>query len=122
MARTSWWRQLLRRRHPLVHQTCCWYHGGDWRVANEMAIRLHAAARAAGVDPEDIGVHVVRAAQAEGADAWTSDAINSLFIDPILVGDGTARMFSNGQHRVAAMRDAGATMTLIGRNERDIAT
>ncbi len=120
MARTSWWRRLLRRWRPLVNQSCCWYHGGDWRVANEMAIRLLAVARAAGVDPEDIGVHVVRAAQAEGVDTWTLQAIDSLFIDPIFVGDGTATMFTNGQHRVMAMRDAGVAMTLIGRDERDI--
>lgn len=61
-----WAYQVLRRWLPLTRETCCWYHGGDWRTVNQHALRLLRLAESASVDPEDVADHVVAIARAEG--------------------------------------------------------
>lgn len=97
---------------------CCWYHGGDWRKVNAVAMRLLGAAQAAGVAPDATGGYVRAAAAAEGLGGWDDEALRSLFVSAWAIQitekpvDGIPR-FVSGQHRVHAMRDVGATHTIV---------
>lgn len=55
-------------------------------------------------------------ARAEGITGWERQALNSLLVDPIVIGkndDDPAVWFVNGKHRTRAMRDAGVTEVLV---------
>lgn len=116
-------RRLLWRARPRrLRQGCCWYHGGDWRVVNEAAVRLLQSAQAVASTSEEVRDQVLDEADAEGISGWPGEALGSLFMDPIswFDGDETGQeQFINGQHRIQAMRDARVQRTVVVRREDD---
>lgn len=112
-------RQMWPRRGPLG--TCCWYHGGDWHVANKLAIELSGAALRAGVDPDDVSAHVRDELRTRDLDPWTKAAVKSLVSPDVGIDPGRVRWkprFVNGQHRAQAMLEAGVRRALVVTPER----
>lgn len=117
------WRYRWARIRPRPTSECCWYHRGDWRRVNAVAIRLLTAAtpRLPAImtmdELDDLAAAVTDAADAEGIRGWERDALHSLFLDPIVLTsdddeDRGRPWYVNGQHRSRAMRDAGVARTL----------
>lgn len=93
------WQRLARQLVPRARvRACCWYHGGDWRRASAIAIRLVHRAKRAGVPFADIRQAVLDGARLEGVSVWELAALFSLLADPIVLGRaGRWRTFySNG--------------------------
>ncbi|MEU7480581.1 hypothetical protein AB0A63_31700 [Lentzea sp. NPDC042327] len=115
------WRHLLARLRPApAPSTCCWYHRGDWRAANATALRLLATTPAISTDPDEWQFELAEAAHAEGLTGWQLEAVQSLFLAPIVLqhdeNEG-ATWYDNGQHRGRAMRDAGVARTVTAVDE-----
>jgi hypothetical protein len=108
------WRSALRRLAPQsaapAARSCCWYHGGDWRTVSRLAVGLLEQARSRGVSEDELVHDVLRRAGELGLDAWQSEALGSLFLDPMMVDDD---LWINGQHRAQAMLDAGVRKTVM---------
>ena len=115
--RPPWWTDAWRRhRRHQVDRSCCWYHCGDWVVVNKLALRFLADLPDPEADEDEIVGQVLDAARRENLDPWTVEALTSLFIDPIVLqkdAGGRTPAFTNGQHRVQAMRDVGVARTVI---------
>jgi hypothetical protein len=79
----------------------CPYHRPDWRLAADTAVAL--LERTGGLTVE-IADQAVRSIEMDDETAW---ALISLVADPILWGGGDE--VANGQHRVCAMKLAGAS-------------
>jgi len=107
------WRRALRRLVPWpassAIRSCCWYHGGDWHVVSRLAVDLLEQARRRGVTEDDLVHDVLGHAASLGLETWQSEALESLFRDPMMVDD----LWVNGQHRGQAMLDAGVRQTVM---------
>lgn len=107
------WRRALRRLAPWpaswAIRSCCWYHGGDWRIVSRLAVDLLGQTRRRGISEGDLVRDVLRHAEELDLDTWQSQALTSLFRDPIEVDN----RWINGQHRGQAMLDAGVRQTVM---------
>jgi hypothetical protein len=113
-AGTPWWRRLTRQVVPRQRgRACCWYHGGDWRRASRIAIRLFAHAHRSQPNPAEACRDALQLARAEGIAGWTLQAVKSLLLDPIQPEREIG--YVNGRHRAQAMLDAGVRRTLVAR-------
>lgn len=114
--RDSRWRYAVARLLPAPTPSgCCWYHGGDWRAANAVALRLLATTPVTSTDHHAHTQQLGDAIAAEGISGWQRDAVYSLFDDPIILAhdeDDDRTWYVNGQHRGRAMRDAGVARTI----------
>jgi hypothetical protein len=83
--------------------TCCWYHGGDWNLANRLL--LNALSR---VERERTSDRLVESLSNLldhlTLDDWTHEALHTLILEPIDL-DGNLKDYGNGQHRCQAMLD-----------------
>ncbi|KOV81770.1 hypothetical protein ADL03_27615 [Nocardia sp. NRRL S-836] len=114
------WRHLLARLRPApAPASCCWYHGGDWRTANATALRLLATTPMTSADPGEWPVELCEAVDAAGITGWQRQAVQSLFLDPIVLEheDNGRLSYGNGQHRGRAMHDAGVARTITAVDE-----
>ena len=120
VASSSWWERLRDRATRAVGMSCCWYHRGDWSTVVDTAVRLISAAKVAGLGADEkLRYVVLDAARAQGVTGWTMQALYSLLVDPIVIGENDGEVwFVNGQHRARAMRDAGVTEVLVARSPR----
>ncbi|WP_216586390.1 hypothetical protein [Streptomyces brasiliscabiei] len=109
----SWRRLLFWRTHPARPALCCWYHQQDWTRLADTATALFEAAQNDGVTGPDIASYVLDKAQAAGLSGGDVDALHTLF-SPAL-GICATSGFTNGQHRVQAMRDQGVSRTVTVR-------
>ncbi|GGQ33190.1 hypothetical protein [Streptomyces roseolilacinus] len=101
-------------RNPLGGR-CCWYHRQDWAALSEHAIRLIERARADGMPDHDIAANRAALAVAYGVETRQRPALYSLLDhgDGITAALGPAGWYTNGQHRVRAMKDAGVDRTVV---------
>ncbi|MFC8660592.1 hypothetical protein [Streptomyces sp. NPDC057199] len=106
----SWRRLLFWHTHPARPASCCWYHQQDWAELSETAIRLVEDAYRDGVTGKDLAPYALGKAETTGLDAAGIDALYTLFSPGRAVCATTA--FTNGQHRVQAMRDQGVSRTV----------
>ncbi|MFF8952334.1 hypothetical protein ACF09I_26530 [Streptomyces sp. NPDC014940] len=106
----SWHRLLFWRTHPARPAPCCWYHQQDWTRLSDVAIALVEDARRDGVTGHDIAPYVLGKAKATGLSTGDINALYTLF-SPAL-GICATSGFTNGQHRVQAMRDQGVNSTV----------
>lgn len=92
---------------------CCDYHGQDWVLASETAIRLLEQAKAEGIDGEPAGERVVELAEAEGISETDADAVRCLVdtCDPLMLDDEGG--IYGGRHRIQAMIDQGVRRTVL---------
>lgn len=102
-------RQERDRPAPVAGRSCCWYHCGDWQFVSCVAVDLLDQARRRGVTEDDLIHDVLQRVADLRLDTWRSQALASLFQDPIEV-DG---LWVNGQHRGQAMLDAGVGQTVM---------
>ncbi|WP_344422973.1 hypothetical protein [Amycolatopsis minnesotensis] len=111
-----WWRRLLPGRASATRD-CCWYHAGSWKTVNRTAARLLAAHQHP--DPDEVMGAVLAAAHREGITGWELEALESPFEAPIYLATDTEgeQLITNGQHRIRAMLDSGATRTVVQREE-----
>ena len=96
---------------PAVDGSCCWYHGGDWRLVCALAVELVAEGKRDGVPAAQLAQLADARARELGLTRWQHQALLSLVSVPVAVS-ATAAGYTNGQHRVQAMRDAGVTSTV----------
>lgn len=117
---TSRWELLLARAQRAAGLSCCWYHGGDWSAVIDTAARLISTAKVTGLGTDEkLRYVVLDAARAEGVSGWNLEALYSLLVDPIMIGENDGNVwFVNGQHRTRAMRDAGVTEVLVADSPR----
>jgi hypothetical protein len=103
-------RQLALRRE---HLDCCDYHGQDWALASETAIRLLNQTKAEGIEGEPAADRVMELAAAEGISKKDSDAIRCLVdtSDPLMLDD--EGNIYGGRHRIQAMIDQGVRRTIL---------
>jgi hypothetical protein len=107
-ARATLWR--LRRRLG----RSCWYHAGDWRPVNNLAIALLGDARAAGLsDQWNIAWFVLDQPAARSLTGWQHEAMRSLFIEPITPPDDNSEWYVNGRHRSRALREARVKQVVV---------
>lgn len=97
------------RPASVAGRTCCWYHRGDWQYVSPLAVDLLEQARLRSVSEDDLVHDVLQHAADLGLDTWQSEALDSLFRDPIVVDS----LWVNGQHRGQAMLDAGVRETVM---------
>lgn len=117
-AGVPWWRRLGRQLFPRRGGlTCCWYHGGDWRIVSQLAIRLVEQARAQGVTFEDTAGYVLDHPDVQSLTDWEREALFSLLVDTIRPYAWWPRRegYNNGQHRAQALIDAGVRRILVER-------
>ncbi|MEV0705915.1 hypothetical protein AB0I53_49565 [Saccharopolyspora sp. NPDC050389] len=88
-----------------------------WRQVNTTALRLLAEHQ--DPDPDEVMVGAIAAARREGLAGVELEAVESLFMDPLCLGEDTEGqvLIINGQHRIRAMLDTGATQTVLQREE-----
>jgi hypothetical protein len=111
--RGLWRRRLLRQIAPRTTQAgCCWYHGGDWRVVSQLAVRLLSEARRAAVDDREFYHWAMDHPAVLGLSDWQTRALASL-LSPGIAIDADRRGYGNGNHRVRAMLDAGVRRTVV---------
>ncbi|MDX3695026.1 hypothetical protein PV726_32750 [Streptomyces europaeiscabiei] len=117
-AGVSWWRRWMRQVLPRRGdaRSCCWYHGGDWRMVNVMALQVLQRARAQSVDPDDMEEFATAHAAAAGATQWQTEALATLFNTADAIQPSSASGYINGQHRAQAMLDAGVRRTVVLRH------
>ncbi|MET7901047.1 hypothetical protein ABZS86_06050 [Streptomyces sp. NPDC005355] len=106
----SWRRMLFWRTHPARPTPCCWYHQQDWTRLSDTAIALVEDAHRDGLTGHDIAPRALDKAKAAGLSASDIYALHTLF-SPAL-GICATSSFTNGQHRVQAMRDQGVSSTV----------
>jgi hypothetical protein len=108
--------RLRRRVTPnTAARSCCWYHGGDWRVVCAAAVAVLTRIRRDGcTHPLRVLDRAATAPERELLDDWQRQAYDSLFHDPMIFG---AQQWTNGQHRGQAILDAGVTRTITGTPE-----
>ncbi|MFF1407665.1 hypothetical protein [Streptomyces sp. NPDC058294] len=106
-----WTRQVLPRRRAA--RTCCWYHGGDWRAVNAMALEVLERARAQCMEPDDMEELAIAHAAAAGASRWQTEALVSLFNIANALQPASQTGYINGQHRAQAMLEAGVRRTVV---------
>ncbi|MFF0205916.1 hypothetical protein [Streptomyces sp. NPDC005017] len=106
----SWQRMLFWRTHPARPTTCCWYHQQDWTRVSEAAVALLEDAHRDGVTGDGIAPYALDKAQAAGLSDADIDALRTLFAPAL--GICATWAFTNGQHRVQAMRDQGVSRTV----------
>jgi hypothetical protein len=110
-----WWRRWLRQVLPRRGgaRSCCWYHGGDWRTVNAMALEVLERARAQHVDPDDMEEFGTTHAAAAGATRWETEALATLFNIADAIQLSSEIGYINGQHRTQAMLEAGARRAVV---------
>lgn len=83
----------------------CRFHDADWSVAADVAVDIFRQ----GMSPDtaDLGALV----QAVGGGAVETDAVRSFWMDPITWSPGSP-FVGNGQHRICALKLAGAPAAL----------
>ncbi|WP_217179857.1 hypothetical protein [Streptomyces sp. AC495_CC817] len=108
----SWRRLLFWRTHPARPASCCWYHQQDWTRLSETAITLIEDAHRDGVTGCDIAPYALAKAQAAGP-VTDNHALHTLLAPSLAICAASA--FTNGQHRVQAMRDQGVIRTITVR-------
>ena len=103
-------RQLAPR--PALRD-CSDYHGQDWALASETAIRLLEQAKAEGIDGESASERVVELAEAEGISEKDADAVGCLVdtCDPLMLDDEGG--IYGGRHRIQAMINQGVRRTVL---------
>lgn len=123
--RGSWrrrWHRATQRRagarsETFAWRTCCWYHGGDWALVQDVAARLIADAETAGLaEVSDVHEYVCSASEATRLTTWQQQALGSFFTEPIGIH---ANGYVGGQHRTRAMRDAGLSAVLVATDVPD---
>lgn len=120
-AGAPWWRRWTNQIFPSGEKrSCCWYHSGDWHRVQAVARDALARARRANVSAEDMRDYVLQYATEAEASSWEREVLVSLFSlsDSIQVSrrGWFGKSFTNGQHRVQAMLDAGVRRTVVLRD------
>jgi len=113
--------RLWRQVRPRPPSDCCVYHQGDWRELSAAAIRLVAAAKAAGLTNVDAISEFVREVRSKELDArGDHDTLPAVGVDALVSmglaiqpGGGRPQRYYEGRHRVIAMIDAGVHRTIV---------
>ncbi|MFK0296331.1 hypothetical protein ACIQU6_38470 [Streptomyces sp. NPDC090442] len=94
---------------------CCWYHDHDWHAVCEQAVRLVQDAQRVGITGRDLAPHALQRARQEATSEPNLEALRTLLAPETAITANT--IYTNGQHRVRAMRDAGVERTVTVRWE-----
>lgn len=110
---------LVRRQRP---RGCCWHHEVNWRQAAAIAVHLVRQAHAAGISGEDIGDFVMDRVHEEHEDLDDREQTAIVLLVGLDAGiqlsePGSAWLYGDGQHRVAAQLDQGVRETIVQRLE-----
>ncbi|MBB6347236.1 hypothetical protein FHU36_003781 [Nonomuraea muscovyensis] len=110
---------LVRRQRP---RDCCWHHKVNWRQAAAIAVHLVRQAHAAGIAGEDIGDFVMERVHDEHGDLDDRERTAIVLLVGLDAGiqlsePGSAWLYGDGQHRVAAQLDQGVRETIVQRLE-----
>lgn len=120
MARPAWLRRLRWRIARRTRASCCYHHGIDWHAVNEVAIPIARQAEAGGTQPEDLA-GTISSQSCGGLAGDELGALRGLFVPGggIEINDDESDdpWLYEGNHRVAAMRDAGVPRTVVLRAE-----
>ena len=85
---------------------CCWFHRGDWAVANEMAVEALTELERSGRSADGLRDELLRILGRRSPNEWVEWAAASLVDYPINL-DSDFVDLANGRHRVQAMMDQG---------------
>ncbi|GAA3087006.1 hypothetical protein GCM10020000_87170 [Streptomyces olivoverticillatus] len=98
---------------PSVRSGCCWYHRQDWNSVTERAVQLVEDAHRQAISGHDLLPHALDKAQRDGISHADFDALYTLLSPPLAITASTG--YTNGQHRVQAMRDMKVERTVTVR-------
>ncbi|MFI0742487.1 hypothetical protein ACH4PU_31085 [Streptomyces sp. NPDC021100] len=98
---------------PSAPTDCCWYHQQNWHAVCEQAIRLVEDAQRHAVTGCGILPYALDQARREGTSPNDAHALYTLLSPHLAITAGTG--YTNGQHRVQAMRDLKVERTVTVR-------